>query len=75
MPGSLIGQPDEVIRDAFGKIIYDDYYSELRKPDYVEHFVCEKCERPFVVEATVTYRTKEEVAEKDFTTQYVSLID
>lgn len=74
MPGSLIGQPDEVIRDSFGKIIYEDYYSESRKPDYVEHFTCEKCARPFVVEAFVTYKTKEEAPEKDFSTQYVPLL-
>lgn len=75
MPGSLIGQPDEVIRDSFGKIIYEDFYSESRKPDFIEHFICEKCERPFVVEATVTYRVKEELPENDFSTKYVSLLD
>ena len=75
MPGSLIGQPDEVIRDAFGKIIYEDYYSESRKPEYIEHFTCEKCDRPFVIEATVTYRTREEAPERDFQNKYVSLID
>lgn len=75
MPGSLIGQPDEVIRDAFGKIIYEDYYSDSRKPDYVEHFICEKCDNPFVVEATVTYRVREEAPENNFKSQYVSLLD
>ena len=75
MPGSIIGQPDEVIRDAFGKIIYEDYYYETRKPDYIEHFVCEKCDRPFVVEAIVTYKVREEAPEKDFSQKYVSLID
>ena len=75
MPGSLIGQPDEVIRDSFGKIIYEDYYTETRRPDYTEHFICEKCEKPFVIEATVTYRAKEEAPENDFSTKYVSLLD
>ena len=75
MPGSLIGQPDEVIRDAFGKIIYEDFYSETRKPDFIEHFTCEKCNRPFVIEAAVTYRVKEEAPENDFSSKYVSLID
>ena len=75
MSGSLIGQPDEVIRDAFGKIIYEDYYSEFRKPDNTEHFVCEKCDKPVVVEAFVTYKVKEEAPERDFSTKYVSLLD
>jgi hypothetical protein len=75
LPGSLIGQPDEVIRDSFGKIIYEDYTEETREPDMIEHFVCEYCDKPFIVEATVTYRTKEEAPENDFTTKYVSLLD
>ena len=75
MPGSLIGQPDEVIRDSFGKIIYEDYYTASREPDMTEHFTCEYCEKPFIVEATVTYKAKEEAPENDFTTKYVSLLD
>jgi DNA-directed RNA polymerase subunit RPC12/RpoP len=75
MPGSLIGQPDEVIRDSLGKIIYEDYYTETKEPNMIEHFVCEYCEKPFVIEATVTYKTMEEAPEKDFSSQYVSLID
>lgn len=75
MPGSLIGQPDEVIRDSLGKIIYEDYSTESREPDMIEHFTCENCEKPFIIEATVTYKAKEEAPENDFTTKYVSLLD
>lgn len=74
MPGSLIGQPDEVIRDSLGKIIYEDYYDD-RAPELEEHFVCEYCEKPFVIEATVTYKTKEEAPENDWSSNYVSLLD
>ena len=75
MPNSLIGQPDEVVRDALGKIIYEDYDIPEREPDMVEHFICEYCDKPFIVEASVTYKTKEEAPENDFKTQYVSLLD
>lgn len=75
MPNSLIGQPDEVVKDSFGKILYEDYYTEMREPDMVEHFVCEYCEKPFIIEATVTYKTKEEAPENDFSTKYVSLLN
>lgn len=75
VPGSLIGQPDEVIRDSLGKIIYEDYYTEDTEPTMIEHFICEYCEKPFVVEATVTYKTREEAPENDFSTSYVSLLD
>lgn len=75
MPGALIGQPDDVVRDAVGKIIYEDYSTPDREPDNTEHFVCEYCEKPFIIEAIITYKTKEEAPENDFTTQYVSLLD
>jgi DNA-directed RNA polymerase subunit RPC12/RpoP len=75
LPGSLIGQPDEVIRDSFGKIIYEDYYKVENEPDLIEHYTCDSCNKPFIIEATVTYRTKEEAPENDFSTKYVSLLD
>lgn len=75
MPGSLIGQPDEVVRDSLGKVIYEDYYKESREPDMIEHFTCEYCNKPFIVEATVTYKSREEEQEKDFSSPYVSLLD
>lgn len=74
MPGSLIGQPTDVIKDSFGKILYEDYFNGACEPDMVEHYICEYCNKPFVIEATVTYRAKEEAPEKDFTSQYVSLL-
>lgn len=74
MPGSLIGQPEEVVKDSLGKIIYEDY-TPIKEPDMIEHFICDYCDKPFVVEATVTYRAKEEAPEKDFSTKYVSLLD
>lgn len=74
MPGSLIGQPYEVIRDSFGKIIYEDY-EPINEPDMIERYICDQCDKPFIIEATVTYKTREEAPEKDFSTQYVSLLD
>lgn len=75
IPGALIGQPDDVIKDSFGKIIYEDYSTEDREPCMIEHFICDYCEKPFVIEALVTYRAREEAPENDFTTKYVSLLD
>lgn len=73
MPGALIGQPTDVVRDSLGKVIYEDYDDEA--PNMLEHFICEYCEKSFVVEATVGYKAYEEAPENDFTTQYVSLLD
>ena len=75
LPGALIGQPDDIVKDSLGKIIYEDYSTEDREPSMVEHFICDYCNKPFIIEASVTYRTKEEAPENDFTTKYVSLLD
>lgn len=75
MPGSLIGQPDDIVRDSLGKLIYEDYDSPDREPNMIEHFTCEYCNKPFIVEATISYKTREEAPENDFTTKYVSLLD
>ncbi len=75
LPGSLIGQPDDIVKDAVGKIIYEDYSTETREPDMIESYICDYCEKPFIVEATVTYKSMKESPEKDFSTQYVSLLD
>ncbi len=75
LPGSLIGQPDDIVKDGLGRILYEDYSTETREPDMLEHFICDYCDKPFIIEATVTYKTREETPEKDFSTQYVSLLD
>lgn len=74
MPGALIGQPEDVVKDSLGKLLYEDY-SENKEPDMVEHFICDYCDKPFIVEATITYKTTIEAPERDFSTQYVSLLD
>ena len=75
MPGSLIGQPGGIVRDSLGKILYEDYLEKKDEPDNIEHFICEHCEKPFIIEATVSYKTYQEAPEKDFTEKYVSLLD
>lgn len=75
MPGAIIGKPTEVIRDSLGKIIYEDYGSIEQEPDMIEHYICDYCDKPFVIEAAITYRVKEEAPENDFSTKYVSLLD
>ena len=74
LPGALIGQPDDLVKDSLGRILYEDY-QEGQEPNMIEHYICDYCDKPFIVEATVTYRTMVEEPEKDFSSQYVSLID
>jgi hypothetical protein len=75
MPNAIIGQPDDIVKDSLGRILYEDYSTEDREPNTEEHFTCEYCDKPFIIEATVTYKTKEEAPENDFSTAYVSLLD
>ena len=75
MPNAIIGQPDEVVKDSLGKIIYEDYSTPEREPSLTESFTCEYCDKPFVIEATVTYKSMTEAPEKDFSSPYVSLLD
>ena len=75
MPGDLLGKPDNIIRDALGKILYVEYAEDLDEPNFEEHFICEECGKPFVVEATVSYKVRVEDEELDFASEYVSLLD
>ena len=74
MPGALIGHPEDIVRDSFGKLLYDDYRVG-EEPDMIERYICDYCDRPFIVEATITYKTMAEEPEKDFSRTYVSLLD
>ena len=73
-PGEILGKSDTVLRAALGKVIYHDYEEE-EEPILVEHFVCDHCGKPFIVEATISYKTSKEEKEKDFSNQYESLLD
>ena len=75
IPGSLTGQPTDVVKDSLGKIIYVDYEPEEKQPDMIESYICDYCNKPFIIEATVTYKAREEAPEKDFSSKYVSLLD
>ena len=74
MPGAFLGRPEDIVKDSFGKIIYEDFQVGY-EPDMIERYICDYCEKPFIVEATVTYKTMAEEPEKDFSNQYVSLLD
>ncbi len=74
MPGAFLGRPDDLVKDSLGKIIYEDY-KEGKEPVMVESYLCDYCDKPFVIEATISYKTMAEAPENDFSTQYVSLLD
>ena len=73
-PGELIGKPEQVIRDALGKIIYQEYDDE-DMPAQVEHYVCDECGKSFVVEPVITYKVRKEDEAVDFSNLSSSLLD
>lgn len=74
-PEDLLGKPESIIRDALGKILYVEYAELDDEPCFEEHFVCDHCEKQFIVSAIVSYKSKEEDEELDFASEYVSLLD
>ena len=80
-PGDLIGgRTESLVRDALGKILYLEYaeskYTEGRslEPCQPEQYICDSCEKPFVVEPVVSYKVKKEIEELDFSNNSVSLL-
>lgn len=73
MPGAFIGKPEDIVKDSLGRILYEDYQVD-NEPDMIEHYTCDFCNKPFIIEATITYKTSVEAPERDFTTEYVSLL-
>lgn len=74
LPEAFTGHPYDIVKDSMGRILYEDY-QEGREPDMIEHYICDYCNKPFIVEATITYKSREEEPEADFQNQYVSLLD
>ena len=74
MPGDLVGNPETVIRDALGKVIYQEYDDE-DLPAQVEHYVCDNCGKPFIVEPVITYKVRKEDEASDFSDLSASLLD
>jgi DNA-directed RNA polymerase subunit RPC12/RpoP len=73
MPGDFLGKPTDLIRDPLGKFLYIEYEKD-NEPSQTESYVCDSCDKPFIVEPVVSYKVKKEVEELDFTEDYVSLL-
>ncbi len=73
MPGELTGKSETVIKDPLGKIIYADYKEDY-EPTTEAHYICDNCEKPFIVKPTVLYTVSEEYEELDFSEETTSLI-
>lgn len=73
-PEDFTGTPDQIIKDALGKILYLDY-KEGKEPVPQTQFICDGCNKPFIASIGITVKSKEEVEELDFSEEYVSLLD
>ena len=73
MPGDHTGKAKTVIKDALGRIIYQEYEKDL-EPCMAEKYICDHCDKPFIVEPVVSYKVRKESEELDFSETYVSLL-
>lgn len=69
----LQGRPKDIIRDALGKILYVTYEND-QEPALQEEYICDNCDRPFVVDCTISYKAKAQDEELDFSTTETSLL-
>lgn len=74
MPGDHIGKATTVIKDALGRVLYQEYPADA-EPCMIEKYICDYCDKPFLVEPVTTYKVKKELEELDFSEKYVSLLD
>lgn len=67
LPKYFLGQPKQVERDVYGKIVYNEGIDQ----DTNETFVCDECNKKFKVWADINYNvTLDE--RTDFNTDYIS---
>ena len=63
---NVVGQPSQIVRDALGHIIYEDWKEDC-EPLAEEKFYCENCGKPFIVEYELSVKTRAEEQMLDFT--------
>lgn len=73
IPEYLFGKPEDIVKSPTGEIIYLDY-QKGKAPELVERYTCDNCDKPFVVEASLSFKAKAEKEELDFSTLSTSLI-
>jgi len=44
-------------------------------PGQIEHYICDECGKPFVVEPVITYKVRKEDEANDFSDLSASLLD
>jgi len=74
VPGELLGRTRTVVRDALGKILYVEW-EDGEEPTLTETYECDSCGKEFIVEATLSFKTKAQAEELDFSDTSVSLLD
>lgn len=73
-PNQFLGDPETLIRDALGKIIYTEF-KPTAEPTFTESYICNNCNSAFLVDAHITYKVKAEREELNFAKTSVGLLD
>lgn len=72
-PHDYAGEPTTILRDALGKILYHDYRSGY-EPEMQADYICDGCNKKFIVNMSVSYKARKESEELDFSETTVSLL-
>ena len=73
-PNDFLGRPETVLRDALGKLLHVDY-ERGNEPLSSETYICDGCDKQFIIEPSTTYKVRKEAEELDFSQTTVSLFD
>lgn len=70
----VLGQakPNSIIRDPLGHILFEEYQKD-KEPLAEDTYVCDNCNKPFVVLVETNFRVKKQDKELDFSEKSVSL--
>ena len=72
-PHDFAGKPISVLRDALGKVLYQEYEEDYEPGDSCT-YICDGCDKQFIVEPIITYKARKEIEELDFSETSVSLL-
>ena len=69
IPKYFLGQPKDIERDIYGKIIW----AEGLEQNLSEKFICEQCKKPLNITATIDYKVDID-SKYDFSDDYSSVL-
>lgn len=72
-PETIVGVPtNSIVRDPLGHILYEEY-KEDGEPQTEDVYICDNCNKPFIISFDINYSTKPQEEILDFSDTSISL--